>query len=272
MKLKSCFDLRWLALPSVLLPAVGFTAGFAAGVSPSKFELTAKPGEVLRDTVRILNPNNEAAEFELSTADWRLNDQSGVEFIEDQLVDGSCRPWVRLERKTVQIPAGEEKNYRFEVHVPPDAPPGLCRFAILIQPSQAAEVQLSNDQISFPDGRPLRRDYVCRNRRRACRDRESRSRRDTAARATRADAAAEELLATTTTARSAKSRPSTATASGSCSCRRAFRYCPVAPKTSYSRPMLRKVTLHECRCNIRSRSKGRVEIGGTTFEIDETLE
>jgi hypothetical protein len=134
----------------LLLPAVGFTAGFAAGVSPSKFELAAKPGEVLRDTVTIFNPTNEAAEFQLSTAEWRLNDASGVEFIEDQLVDGSCRPWVRLERKTVQVRAGEQKNYRFEVHVPADAAPGLCRFAILIQPSAAAEVRMANDQISLP--------------------------------------------------------------------------------------------------------------------------
>ena len=139
-----------LAVAGLLLPAVGLTAGFAAGVSPSKFELEAKPGEVLRDTVTILNPSDEMAEFQLSTAEWRLNDESGVEFLEDQLVDGSCRPWVRLERKTVQVRAGEQKNYRFEVHVPADAAPRLCQFAILIESSEAADVRIANDQISLP--------------------------------------------------------------------------------------------------------------------------
>ena len=66
-----------------------------------------------------------------------------------QLVDGSCRPWVRLARKTVQVRAGEQKNYRFEVHVPADAAPRLCQFAILIEFSEAADVRIANDQISL---------------------------------------------------------------------------------------------------------------------------
>jgi hypothetical protein len=128
----------------------GFAAGFAAGISPSKFELRASPGEVLRDTVTIMNPAGEPADYQLRTADWHLNDASGVEFVEDALAEGSCRPWVRLERRTIQVRPGEQKAYRFEVHVPEDALPGLCRFAILIEPAEAFRAQLGDSGVSFP--------------------------------------------------------------------------------------------------------------------------
>jgi P pilus assembly chaperone PapD len=152
MKSKSCPSRRWPALACLLLlPTTGLAAGgFAAGISPSKFELKAKPGQVLRDTVTILNPAAQTAEFQVRTADWRLSAGGGVEFLEDQLPEDSCRPWVRLERKTVQIRAQGQKKYRFEVHVPEGAAPGLCRFAIFIEPSEAEVARMADGRISLP--------------------------------------------------------------------------------------------------------------------------
>lgn len=126
-------------------------AGFGAGIAPSKFELNAKPGAVLRDTVTILNANDDTADYALRTADWRLNDTQGVEYFEEELLDNSCRPWVRLERRTLRIPAGGQKRYRFEVHVPEDAPSGLCKFAILIEPGEPEMAGVGdNQEIRFP--------------------------------------------------------------------------------------------------------------------------
>jgi len=138
------------AWPVAALCALLAADGFAAGVSPSKFELRARPGQVLRDTVRILNPGEQTEEFEISTADWRLDDHGGVEFVEDTLLENSCRPWVRLERKTVSIEPGAERNYRFEVHVPEEAAAGLCRFAILIEPTEAYLARIGDGGISIP--------------------------------------------------------------------------------------------------------------------------
>jgi hypothetical protein len=134
----------------VILPTASLGAGFAAGISPSKFELRAKPGEVLRDTITITNPASTPSDYQLRTADWRLNDERGVEFVEDTLIDGSCRPWVRLERRVLQVRPGEQKRYRFEVHVPAEAPVGLCRFAILIEPVEPAIVRVGDSEMSFP--------------------------------------------------------------------------------------------------------------------------
>lgn len=124
---------------------------FGAGISPSKFELRAKPGQVLRDTITVLNPGEDASDYQFRTADWRLDDSRNVKFFEDELLEDSCRPWVRLERKTVRIRASGQKNYRFEVHVPENALPGLCRFAILIEPGETVTTRVGIDgEINIP--------------------------------------------------------------------------------------------------------------------------
>jgi hypothetical protein len=150
MRSSRCFSPCLRIVGSLALPMPGFAAGFAAGISPSKFELRAEPGEILRDTVTIMNPADEPANYRLRTADWDLNETSGVEYVEDVLAEGSCRPWVRLERPTIQVRAREQRTYRFEVHVPADAQPGLCRFAILIEPAEAMRAELGDSGVSFP--------------------------------------------------------------------------------------------------------------------------
>jgi len=136
MRSKSFRELG-VALVALSAASAASAAGFSAGLSPTRFELKAEPGDVLRDTLTIVNPGEAAAGYQFRTADWQLNELSSVEFAVDELQEGSCRPWVRLERRDLEIGAGEQKIYRFEVHVPEDAEPGLCRFAILVEPAEA---------------------------------------------------------------------------------------------------------------------------------------
>jgi len=158
MKLKSLLSLKiFLNLKIFLLsffllsPVSVFAAGFSAGISPPKFELKAKPGEVIRDTITILNATGKAAGYKFRTADWNINDKQGVDFIEDKLAENSCRPWVRLERKFIKIRAGSQKKYRFEIHTPEDAQIGLCKFAILVEPDEKTIAGTGEDQaIKFP--------------------------------------------------------------------------------------------------------------------------
>ena len=152
MNLKSYSKRTALFLAVNLISANVFAQGFGAGISPSKFELRAKPGAVLRDTITIVNTSPETADYKFSTVDWEMNDTQGPDFFEDQLLDNSCRPWVRLERKVVHIRPAEQKKYRFEIHVPKDAEPGLCKFALLIQPAEPAMASIGegDQQIKFP--------------------------------------------------------------------------------------------------------------------------
>ncbi len=152
MKLKLYRRLAQLLLASMLLhPVVLLAAGFSAGISPPKFELKTNPGKIVKEVITILNTAGIAANYSIRTADWRLNEQQGVDFIEDKLVENSCRPWVRLEQKSIQVRSGAQKKYRFEIHTAKDAKPGLCKFAILIEPDEKLTVGIGKDQnIKFP--------------------------------------------------------------------------------------------------------------------------
>ena len=113
--------------------AVGSRASdFAVGVSPPHFELRGQPGAVVRDVLLLLNTADGFGEYQVRSADWSMDPLGGVTIHGPELVDGSCRPWVKIERKKVQLEPLGRRNYRFEVHVPADAPAGECRFALLI--------------------------------------------------------------------------------------------------------------------------------------------
>jgi hypothetical protein len=128
-----------LIAPWALSPA--HAAGFAAVVSPPRFEITGRAGTTLRQVFSLTNGSNTTAKFRLHTADFTLGADYGVIF-QDALAAGSCRPWVALERAQVPLPPGATIRYRFEVQVPPDAPPGECRFGILIENDEPSLAQV----------------------------------------------------------------------------------------------------------------------------------
>lgn len=121
-----------LLLAFACLSSPAIAQGFAAVVSPPRFEATAKPGTTYRDVIEISNVANKSNRFFLHTADWQL-DGGGSAVFSDALASDSCRPWVGIEAPEISVPAGGKRRYRFEVAVPADAPAGECRFAIMIE-------------------------------------------------------------------------------------------------------------------------------------------
>jgi hypothetical protein len=106
--------------------------GFAALVSPPRFELDSSAGKTVRGVIEVSNRSTAPAKYLMHTADWDYAPDFGVNF-HDELQAGSCRPWVAIERPEVVVPGGGTLRYRFEVSVPADAPPGECRFAVMIE-------------------------------------------------------------------------------------------------------------------------------------------
>ncbi len=126
-------------LAGLVLASTRAHAVFDAAVSPPRFELKAKPGDVIRETLTLTNGAVEPARYGIKTADWKMENAGAVQYYEDAPGPDSCRPWVRLERHTISIAPQSGRGYRFEVHVPPDAETGECRFALLVS-SEAAMV------------------------------------------------------------------------------------------------------------------------------------
>lgn len=121
------------ALFGLLGPASAAHAqDFAAVVSPPRFEIRAQPGERTRQVVEITNAGPRPSRYHLHTTDWTLGADGGVTFSEE-LAPDSCRSWVAIERREIEVPGGGRYRYRFEVQPPPDATPGECRFALMIE-------------------------------------------------------------------------------------------------------------------------------------------
>lgn len=127
---------------------------FSATVSPPRFELQGKPGEVIREIVEINNAGDTPALFALRSADWDLTDDGGLTIFPPELQPNSCRPWLRIERRALRLQAQSGKRFRFEIHLPEDAPDGECRVAILVESGEDSSILARAKNISFPiDGR-----------------------------------------------------------------------------------------------------------------------
>ena len=84
--------------------------------------------------------------------DWTLSDKGELKF-HDELLPGSCRPWVTLERRTRQVAARANVPFRFQIDVPADAPRGECRFMIAlegIEPAQQSIINSGGASLSLP--------------------------------------------------------------------------------------------------------------------------
>jgi hypothetical protein len=139
------FTATWTALliaSSTCIPVMA--SEFALAASPPRFELRLKPGERSRQVLELTNASPTVGSYSVKTADWRLAPDNSVTFFDD-LQPQSCRPWFAIERRELSIAGGRPYRYRFEVNVPPDAPAGECRIAILLE---------GQEQVSRTEGGP----------------------------------------------------------------------------------------------------------------------
>lgn len=107
-------------------------ADFSFAISPPRFELTAKPGERVRQTIEITNASASPAGLLIRTADWVFRRDDTVVFLDDLQPD-SCRPWVAIERRELMVAPRQPYRFRFEVAPPPGQAPVECKFAILME-------------------------------------------------------------------------------------------------------------------------------------------
>jgi hypothetical protein len=120
---------------------------FSAAVSPPRFELKTQAGKTVKQTFTLFNMGFEGSQYHVSTNDWKYN--HGQLSFHKELLPGSCREWVKLERHKISVPAGKERKFRFEVHVPPNTPTQECRFAIMVEGTESAKNQVGSS-INLP--------------------------------------------------------------------------------------------------------------------------
>lgn len=135
-------------IAAALLPAAALAQGFAAYISPPRFEVRLQPGQPLRQVLEIQHVGRTKGNYRIYTNDWTLSADNAVNFSNELSAD-SCRPWVAIERRELTIEPGARYRYRFEITPPAGTPPRECRFAIMVEGLDPAQVQ---GNISFPVG------------------------------------------------------------------------------------------------------------------------
>jgi hypothetical protein len=136
----------FVLLTCMLSPSV-HAQGFAALISPPRFELSLKPGETTRQIIEINHTGNQIGRYRAYTTDWTFGTDATVNFSEALRPD-SCRPWVAIERKELSIAPNNKLRYRFEVTAPSNTPAMECRFAIMIEGLD--QVVETKGALSFP--------------------------------------------------------------------------------------------------------------------------
>ncbi len=141
-----------LALAALMSPLLTYAGAFDVGVSPSRFEVSAKSGGRLGQTLEIFNQDGQPTELSVRTLDWEYSEKGELKFF-DELRPGSCRPWFTLERKTVRIDARSKASFRFQIDVPADAAVTECRVMLAIEgvkPAYQAMVQSGGASLALP--------------------------------------------------------------------------------------------------------------------------
>lgn len=143
------FTISIFCLLLIFAPSA-WASSFSTIVSPPRFELEASPGEVIRDHIKISNAGDDFSNLVIRSADWDLDENAGVIIHPPALIPGSCRPWLRLERPKMRIPARMDRKFRFEIRVPEDQPAGECRVAILVEAAPEDNDMVSAGNVQFP--------------------------------------------------------------------------------------------------------------------------
>lgn len=139
----------WACAIALATAPIGVLAqGFAAYITPPRFEVQVAPGQNLRQVVEIQHVGQQKGNYRVYTSDWSFLPDNSVAF-SDTLAADSCRPWVAVERRELTIEPGARYRYRFEITPPPGTPARECRFALMIEGLEPARVQGS---VNFPVG------------------------------------------------------------------------------------------------------------------------
>lgn len=128
---------RWLSrylLIGLALGAAGLVRaqGFAAYITPPRFEIQASAGQSTRQVFEIQHVGQIKGGYRIYTNDWSFQPDHSVVF-SDTLAPDSCRPWVAIERRELMLEAGARYRFRFEISPPAGTPARECRFAIMIE-------------------------------------------------------------------------------------------------------------------------------------------
>ncbi len=102
-----------------------YAQGTGLTISPLTFELTANPGDVLTNKLRVYNPTDSTIAVRMEAEDFTPVGETGQVIVESAEKETySLTRWVKSTPETFALEPKEEKIVEFIIEVPANAEPG----------------------------------------------------------------------------------------------------------------------------------------------------
>lgn len=115
-----------------------------------------RPGDTIKDAVRVKNTGDKAANFEFYATDGYISEKNQLLFFTREEIENSpnIALWTTIETPFITLSSGEESIVNFEINIPPDTPYGEYEGGIAMsktKPSTYPGILISTRSIQKVD-------------------------------------------------------------------------------------------------------------------------
>src|SRR3989344_54397 len=111
----------------VALPSSGLAQEISqakVSVSPALFELTVKPGDVLENTMKVINTSDVVQSYEMEIKSFIGNELGQAKITASDDPEYALKGWVKITPEKFTLAAKQTQIVKFIISVPADAEPG----------------------------------------------------------------------------------------------------------------------------------------------------
>lgn len=116
-------------------------------ISPPNFELSAKPGDIISNTLKIENLSDTALNFSVRTQNFKAYGDEGQVSLTEETSSYSINEWISYKAETFTI--APKKNYLldFTINIPNNAEPGSHFGALVVSTSDPSTTSGSGTSV-----------------------------------------------------------------------------------------------------------------------------
>jgi hypothetical protein len=137
--MKKIIGFLFLVLGGVIFSQPVFGQGVSIGISPVVFELTANPGDIIENQLKVSNPSETTIGIRMEVDDITPRGEEGFVTVEAAETETfSLARWVTTEPSEFELEPGEQKFVTFTINVPENAEPGGHYGSVLARSKSVA--------------------------------------------------------------------------------------------------------------------------------------
>jgi len=123
--MKKFIPVTILIIGGIIFGQTVFSQGGGVGISPLTFELTANPGDVIENQVKVYNPSDATVGIRMEVEDFTVEGEIGHVKIEPAGTETySLTKWVKMEPMEFVLNPAEQRFVKFTINIPENAEPG----------------------------------------------------------------------------------------------------------------------------------------------------